>query len=125
MFIETGPHKHAIQQTFFLYLYEPGGNRIELCNPVARLLLAPDWRTITWTQAERAGARPGPEHHRVLPHPRDPASLIGPVSRSLSGPQIRPASFGFQTMDESRGTTETCTSRRLHRGSEEDGYADA
>ena len=54
VFIETGPHKHAIQQTFFLYLYEPGGNRIELCNPVARLVLAPDWRTITWTEAERA-----------------------------------------------------------------------
>ncbi len=54
VFIETGPHKHAIQQTFFLYVYEPGGNRIELCNPVARLILAPDWRTITWTEAERA-----------------------------------------------------------------------
>jgi len=37
-----------------LYVYEPGGNRIELCNPVARLVLAPDWRTITWTEAERA-----------------------------------------------------------------------
>jgi catechol 2,3-dioxygenase len=53
VFIETGPHKHAIQQTFFLYVYEPGGNRIELCNPCARLVLAPDWRTITWTEAER------------------------------------------------------------------------
>ena len=54
VFIETGPHKHAIQQTFFLYVYEPGGNRIELCNPVARLVLAPDWKTVTWTEAERA-----------------------------------------------------------------------
>jgi catechol 2,3-dioxygenase len=54
VFIETGPHKHAIQQTFFLYVYEPGGNRIELCNPVGRLVLAPDWRTVTWTEAERA-----------------------------------------------------------------------
>jgi catechol 2,3-dioxygenase len=54
VFIETGPHKHAIQQTFFLYVYEPGGNRIELCNPCARLILAPDWKTITWTEAERA-----------------------------------------------------------------------
>jgi catechol 2,3-dioxygenase len=53
VFIETGPHKHAIQQTFFLYIYEPGGNRIELCNPVARLVLAPDWKTITWSEAER------------------------------------------------------------------------
>ncbi|SHN74649.1 VOC family protein [Cryptosporangium aurantiacum] len=52
--IETGPHKHAIQQTFFLYVWEPGGNRIELCNAGARLVLAPDWELISWTQAERA-----------------------------------------------------------------------
>jgi catechol 2,3-dioxygenase len=52
--IETGPHKHAIQQTFFLYVYEPGGNRIEFANAGARVLLAPDWRTVTWTEAERA-----------------------------------------------------------------------
>ena len=52
--IETGPHKHAIQQTFFLYVYEPGGNRIELCNAGARLVLAPDWRPISWSRAERA-----------------------------------------------------------------------
>ena len=54
VFIETGPHKHAIQQTFFLYVYEPGGNRIELCNAGARLVLAPDWQPIDWTEAERA-----------------------------------------------------------------------
>ncbi|MGK5683676.1 VOC family protein [Actinoplanes sp. URMC 104] len=52
--IETGPHKHAIQQTFFLYVWEPGGNRVELCNAGARLILAPDWRTISWTREERA-----------------------------------------------------------------------
>ena len=52
--IETGPHKHAIQQTFFLYVWEPGGNRIEICNAGARLILAPDWETISWTRAERA-----------------------------------------------------------------------
>ncbi|HEX4250633.1 MAG TPA: VOC family protein [Pseudonocardia sp.] len=52
--IETGPHKHAIQQTFFLYVWEPGGNRVELCNAGARLLLAPDWPVVSWTQAERA-----------------------------------------------------------------------
>jgi len=52
--IETGPHKHAIQQTFFLYEWEPGGNRIELCNAGARLNLAPDWKTISWTREERA-----------------------------------------------------------------------
>jgi catechol 2,3-dioxygenase len=53
VFIETGPSKHAIQQTFFLYVYEPGGNRFEICNAGARLLLAPDWTPIVWTEAER------------------------------------------------------------------------
>jgi catechol 2,3-dioxygenase len=53
VFIETGPHKHAVQQTFFLYVYEPGGNRIEVANAGARLVLAPDWKPITWTEAER------------------------------------------------------------------------
>lgn len=51
--IETGPHKHAVQQTFFLYVWEPGGNRIEVAHAGARLILAPDWKTITWTEAER------------------------------------------------------------------------
>jgi len=54
VFIETGPHKHAIQQTFFLYVDEPGGNRVELCNAGARLVLAPDWQPVDWTEAERA-----------------------------------------------------------------------
>ncbi|MCX8133761.1 MAG: catechol 2,3-dioxygenase [Roseococcus sp.] len=53
VFIETGPHKHAVQQTFFLYVYEPGGNRIEVAHAGARLVLAPDWKTITWTETER------------------------------------------------------------------------
>ncbi|PZA07668.1 MULTISPECIES: catechol 2,3-dioxygenase [unclassified Meiothermus] len=51
--IETGPHKHAIQQTFFLYVYEPGGNRFEVACPGARLLLAPDWKPIVWNEEER------------------------------------------------------------------------
>ena len=53
VFMETGPHKHAIQQTFFLYIYEPGGNRFEIANAGARLILAPDWQTIVWSEAER------------------------------------------------------------------------
>jgi catechol 2,3-dioxygenase len=51
--IETGPHKHAIQQTFFLYVWEPAGNRVELANSGSRLVLAPDWETVVWTEAER------------------------------------------------------------------------
>lgn len=51
--IETGPHKHAIQGTFFLYVWEPAGNRVELANAGARLILDPDWQTVIWTEAER------------------------------------------------------------------------
>ncbi|MBX3532053.1 MAG: catechol 2,3-dioxygenase [Rhizobiaceae bacterium] len=51
--IETGPHKHAIQGTFFLYVWEPAGNRVEVANAGARLILAPDWQTVTWTETER------------------------------------------------------------------------
>lgn len=51
--IETGPHKHAVQQTFFIYVFEPGGNRVELANAGARLVLAPDWKPIVWTEEER------------------------------------------------------------------------
>ena len=51
--IETGPHKHAIQGTFFLYVWEPAGNRVELANSGARLILAPDWETVVWTESER------------------------------------------------------------------------
>jgi catechol 2,3-dioxygenase len=53
IFIETGPHKHAVQQTFFLYVWEPAGNRVEIANAGARLILAPDWQTVTWTESER------------------------------------------------------------------------
>lgn len=51
--IETGPHKHAIQGTFFLYVWEPAGNRVELANAGARLILQPDWETVVWTEADR------------------------------------------------------------------------
>jgi catechol 2,3-dioxygenase len=51
--IEMGPHKHAVQQTFFLYVFEPGGHRVEVANAGARLVLAPDWKPIRWSEAER------------------------------------------------------------------------
>lgn len=51
--IETGPHKHAIQGTFFLYVWEPAGNRVEIANAGARLILAPDWEPVVWTETER------------------------------------------------------------------------
>jgi catechol 2,3-dioxygenase len=53
IYIETGPSKHAITQGFFLYVYEPGGNRVEIFSG-GYLIFAPDFEPVTWTQAERA-----------------------------------------------------------------------
>ncbi len=50
--IETGPHKHSIGQTFFLYCYEPGGNRIEIASG-GYSIFDPDWKPVVWTEAER------------------------------------------------------------------------
>jgi catechol 2,3-dioxygenase len=52
--IEYGPYKHAINQGFFLYVWEPGGNRIEFANAGARLIIDPDRPVIEWSEAERA-----------------------------------------------------------------------
>jgi len=53
VFIETGPSKHALTHGFFLYVYEPGGNRVEVYSG-GYLIFAPDWEPVTWTEAERA-----------------------------------------------------------------------
>lgn len=53
IYIVSGPHKHAIQGTFFLYALEPAGNLVEIANAGARLILQPDWETVTWTEEER------------------------------------------------------------------------
>ena len=50
---ENSPHKHAIQQRFFLHVNQPGGNRRELAHSGARLILAADQRTTTWSESER------------------------------------------------------------------------
>jgi catechol 2,3-dioxygenase len=34
-------------------VYEPGGNRFEIATAGARLILAPDWKPIVWSEAER------------------------------------------------------------------------
>jgi catechol 2,3-dioxygenase len=52
IFIEAGPAKHNVSQAFYLYLYEPGGNRIEIYSG-GYLIFAPDWEPITWDKAAR------------------------------------------------------------------------
>jgi catechol 2,3-dioxygenase len=49
--IETGPHKHSIGQTFFLYFYEPSGNRIEVGSG-GYFIFDPDWKPVVWSREE-------------------------------------------------------------------------
>jgi catechol 2,3-dioxygenase len=51
--IETGPHKHNVGQTFFLYCFEPGGNRFEI-GAGGYLILDPDWKSVVWSEADRS-----------------------------------------------------------------------
>ncbi|WP_370949514.1 VOC family protein [Amycolatopsis sp. cg5] len=47
--IEAGPDRHGLSQGAFLYVFEPGGNRIELFGDCGFLELEPDFETKTWT----------------------------------------------------------------------------
>jgi len=46
--IEAGPDVHGLSQGAFLYVFEPGGNRIELFGNSGILTLQPDAPTQTW-----------------------------------------------------------------------------
>ena len=54
IFIEAGPSRHNLSQAFYLYAYEPGGNRVEVYSS-SYLIFAPDYRPITWNESEREG----------------------------------------------------------------------
>jgi catechol 2,3-dioxygenase len=51
--IEAAPSKHAVAGGFFLYGFEPGGNRMEVTTG-GHLLYDPEQQPLMWTEAERA-----------------------------------------------------------------------
>ncbi|HEY2771678.1 MAG TPA: VOC family protein [Solirubrobacteraceae bacterium] len=50
--IEAAPSKHAIAQGMFLYVYEPGGNRVEVTTGT-HFIYDPAYEPVRWTEAER------------------------------------------------------------------------
>jgi len=50
--IEAAPSKHAVAQGMFLYVYEPGGNRVEVTTGT-HFIYDPDYEPVVWTEAER------------------------------------------------------------------------
>ena len=49
--IEAGPGKHGISQAYFMYVFEPGGNRVELFGDAGYLIFDPAWKPVTWREA--------------------------------------------------------------------------
>lgn len=52
IFIEAGPSKHNNSQAFYLYSYEPGGNRIEVYTS-GFFVFAPDFEPVIWDEETR------------------------------------------------------------------------
>ena len=50
--IETGPSKHNNSQAFYIYVYEPGGNRIEVYTS-GFFVYAPDFAPVIWDEESR------------------------------------------------------------------------
>jgi catechol 2,3-dioxygenase len=50
--IEYGPARHGIGGATFLYLLEPGGNRVELMGDPGYMIFDPAWRTVVWKGSE-------------------------------------------------------------------------
>ncbi len=48
--IEAGPGKHGVSQAYFLYVFEPGGNRVELFGDAGYLIFDPAWKPVTWRE---------------------------------------------------------------------------
>lgn len=54
--IEHGPGRHGIGGATFLYMQEPGGNRVELMGDPGYLIFDPAWRTVVWKASELGDA---------------------------------------------------------------------
>jgi catechol 2,3-dioxygenase len=50
--IEAGPGKHGITQALFMYVFEPGGNRVELFGDAGYMIFDPEWKTVTWRESQ-------------------------------------------------------------------------
>jgi catechol 2,3 dioxygenase len=50
--VEFGPGRHGIGGATFVYIVEPGGNRIELMGDPGYMIFDPAWRTVIWKASE-------------------------------------------------------------------------
>lgn len=53
--VEAGPGRHGVTQGMYMYVREPGGNRVELWGDAGLLIFDPSWKTVTWHFEDIAG----------------------------------------------------------------------
>jgi catechol 2,3-dioxygenase len=78
--LEHGPHKHGIGELFFCYLFEPGGNRLEL-QTAGYWNYLPDWEPVVWQIAEGGNFA---WQISQMPEPGTPAPPHAPPQFSLT-----------------------------------------
>lgn len=82
VFIEAGPSKHNNSQAFYVYSYEPGGNRIEIYTS-GFFVFAPDFEPVIWDEKSRGT---GVYWGAALPPSfLDYATPNGPVEAAAAG----------------------------------------
>jgi catechol 2,3-dioxygenase len=54
--IEHGPGRHGIGGATFLYMLEPGGNRVEVMGDPGYMIFDPAWKTVVWEASKIADA---------------------------------------------------------------------
>jgi catechol 2,3-dioxygenase len=52
--MEHGPGRHGIGGATFLYMLEPGGNRVEVMGDPGYMIFDPAWRTVVWKASQVA-----------------------------------------------------------------------
>jgi len=51
--VELGPRRHSITQALCMYVFEPGGNRVEVFGDAGYLIFDPSWTPVEWNDMKQ------------------------------------------------------------------------
>jgi catechol 2,3-dioxygenase len=87
--MEHGPGRHGIGGATFLYMLEPGGNRIEVMGDPGYMIFDPSWKTVVWEASKIAdgvvwSGSPVPDSFWVYGTPVPQAEQGKPIAAAAS-----------------------------------------
>jgi catechol 2,3-dioxygenase len=88
--IELGPTRHSLSEAFFLYVFEPGGNRVEIYNSGGGFRFAPDWGPVKWTVSQRPTL--------YWPNNETPPPSLSTGSPALEGELVQNSDLGPRSL---------------------------